>query len=163
MVVGDVALEVDGVCSFIRDGPHSEHGTDFMKRDNLQRDHLQRADQTGPVVNTDDSDGAHLSVAESSGQTLAPITVSAFSLPDIGKGGPVMVDISNFTTAKILDKRPARLESSTGASWGRCGCPGPCALSADTDKSRRLCNRSSVSQATDKIARTEASETCLRL
>jgi hypothetical protein len=35
MIFDDVALKVDGINFFIRDGPHSEHGTDFMKRDNL--------------------------------------------------------------------------------------------------------------------------------
>jgi hypothetical protein len=48
-----------------------------------------------------------LSIAESSGHTLAPTTVSASSLPDLVEGGPVMVDISNFTAAKILDERPS--------------------------------------------------------
>jgi hypothetical protein len=61
---------------------------------------LQRADQTNPVANTDDSDGAPLSIAESSGQIL----VSALSSPDLDEDGPV-IDISNFTTAKILDKQ----------------------------------------------------------
>jgi hypothetical protein len=30
------------------------------------------------------------------------------SLPDLGEGSPAMVDISNFTVAKILDERPSR-------------------------------------------------------
>jgi hypothetical protein len=72
-----------------------------------ETDKLQRANQTEPVVNTSDSDGAPLSIAESSGQTLALTTVSASSLPDLGEGGPAMVDISNFTAAKILDERPS--------------------------------------------------------
>jgi hypothetical protein len=100
VVVGDAALEVDRVGSSVRDGPFSEYGAGSMKTDSLQR-----ADQTDPVVDTDDSDGAHLSIDESSGQILAPITVSALSSPDIGEGGPVMVNISNFTTEKILGKR----------------------------------------------------------
>jgi hypothetical protein len=29
----------------------------------------------------------------------------ASAAPDLGEDGPVMVDISNFTTAKILDKQ----------------------------------------------------------
>jgi hypothetical protein len=62
---------------------------------------LRRADQTNPVANTDNSDGAPLSIAESSGQIL----VLALSSPGLGEDGPVMVDISNFTTAKILDKQ----------------------------------------------------------
>jgi hypothetical protein len=48
-----------------------------------------------------------LSIAESSGQTLALTTVSASSLPDLSEGSPVMVNISNFTTVKILDERPS--------------------------------------------------------
>jgi hypothetical protein len=86
--------------SFVRDRPHSEHGTGSVETDSLQR-----ADQTDPVVNTDDSDGPHLSIDGSSGQVLAPMTVSALSSPDIGEGGPMMINISNFTTAKILGKR----------------------------------------------------------
>jgi hypothetical protein len=50
---------------------------------------LQRADQSNPLAS-----------AESSGQIL----VSALSPPDLGEDGPVMVNISNFTTVKILDK-----------------------------------------------------------
>ena len=38
-------------------------------------------------------------------ETLASVTVSASSLPNIGDDDPVMIDISCFTTAKILDKR----------------------------------------------------------
>jgi hypothetical protein len=72
VVVGDIALEVDRAGSFVRDGPHSDHDIGPMEADNPQR-----ADQIDPVVNTDDSDEAHLSVAESSGQTLAPMTVLA--------------------------------------------------------------------------------------
>jgi hypothetical protein len=93
-------LEVDRTGSFVRDGPHSEHDIGFVKTNSRQR-----ADQTDPVVNTDDSDEAFFPIAEPSGQILAPITVSALSSPNIGEGGPAMVNISNFTTANILDKR----------------------------------------------------------
>jgi hypothetical protein len=61
----------------------------------------QRADQTGPTVNTDE---APLSIAESSEQTFGPMTVSAPSIADLGKDGPGTVKISKLTTAKILDK-----------------------------------------------------------
>jgi hypothetical protein len=103
-VVGgaDAALEVDVASSSLRDRPHNEHDTGSAETDNLQR-----ANQTEPVVNTNVSVEPPLSIAESSGQTLAPTTVSASSLPDLGEGGPVMVDISNFTAAKILDERPS--------------------------------------------------------
>jgi hypothetical protein len=98
----DAALEVDVASSSLRDRPHNEHDMGSAETDNLQR-----ANQTEPVVNINVSVEPPLSIAESSGQTLAPTTVSASSLPDLGKGGPVMVDISNFTAAKILDERPS--------------------------------------------------------
>jgi len=103
-VVGgaDTALEVDVASSSLRDRPHSEHDTGSTETDNLQK-----ANQTEPVVNTNVSVEPPLSIAESSGQTLASATVSASSLPNLGKGGPVMVDISNFTAAKVLDERPS--------------------------------------------------------
>jgi hypothetical protein len=95
-VVGgaDAALEVDAASSSLRDRPHNEHDMG-----SAETDKLQRANQTEPVVNTNISDGAP--------QTLALTTVSASSLPDLGEGGPAMVDISNFTAAKILDERPS--------------------------------------------------------
>jgi hypothetical protein len=71
----------------------------------VQTDKLQRVNQTELIINT--SDGAPLSIAEPSGQILAPTTVLASSLPDLGDDGPVVVDISNFLAAKILDKRPS--------------------------------------------------------
>src|ERR1700733_11671317 len=40
-------------------------------------------------------------------RTLALTIVSASSLRDLGEGGPVMVDISNFTAAKILNELPS--------------------------------------------------------
>ena len=72
-----------------------------------ETDNLQGANQTEPVVNTNVSGEPPLSVAESSGQTLALTTLSASSLPDLGEADLVMVDISNFTAAKILDERPS--------------------------------------------------------
>jgi hypothetical protein len=32
------------------------------------------------------------------------VTVSALALPDLGEGDPITINISYFTTAKILDK-----------------------------------------------------------
>jgi hypothetical protein len=98
----DAALKVDVASSSLRDRPHNEHDMGSAETDNLQR-----ANQTEPIVNINVSVEPPLSIAESSGQTLAPMTVSASSLPDLGEGGPVMVDISNFTAAKILDERPS--------------------------------------------------------
>ena len=43
----------------------------------------------------------HNSIVESSGQTLAPVTVSVLSLPGIGEDDPVMVDISNAVVKQL--------------------------------------------------------------
>jgi len=88
--------------SSLRGIPYNEHDMGSAETDNLQR-----ANQTEPVVNTNVSDEHPLSIAESSRQTLALTTVSASSLPDLGEGGPVVIDISNFTAAKILDEQPS--------------------------------------------------------
>jgi hypothetical protein len=71
LTAGDAAFEVDGASSFTRDS-HIQHDMGSGETGNLQR-----ADQTNPVANTDDSDGAPLSIPESSGQIL----VSALSSP----------------------------------------------------------------------------------
>jgi hypothetical protein len=74
--------------------------------DSVETDKLQGASQTAPIVNTSIFDEAPLSITESSEQTLASVTVSSLpNLPDIGEDDPVMIDISYFTTARILDKR----------------------------------------------------------
>jgi hypothetical protein len=57
----------------------------------METDDLQEARQTAPVVNTPVFDEVPLSIAESSGQTLALTTVSALNLPDLSEGGLVMV------------------------------------------------------------------------
>jgi hypothetical protein len=98
MVAGDAVLESNVASSSLRDRPYNEHDTG-------KADDLQGAGRTAPVINTPVFDEAPLSTAESSGQTLASVTVSASSLPNIGEDDPVMIDISYFTTAKILDKR----------------------------------------------------------
>ena len=100
MVAGDAASEVDGTSSVIRASPHNEHDAGSVETDN----NLQRFGETEPNVNSYDSGEARLSIADSSGQNLAPVTVSA-SLPNRDEDGPVMVNISNFTPTKILDKR----------------------------------------------------------
>jgi hypothetical protein len=99
MVAGDAVLESNVASSSLRDRPYNEHDTGSVKADDLQG-----AGWTAPVINTLIFDEAPLSTAESSGQTLASVTVSVSSLPNIGKDDPVMIDISYFTTAKILDK-----------------------------------------------------------
>jgi hypothetical protein len=101
VAAGDAVLEVDGASSSLRDRPHNEHNMG-----SVETDELQGAGRTMPVVNTSVFDEAPLSIAESSGQTLASVTVSSLpNLPDIGEDDPVMIDISYFTTARILDKR----------------------------------------------------------
>jgi hypothetical protein len=100
MVAGDAVLESNVASSSLRDRSYNGHDTGSVKVDDLQG-----AGRTAPVINTPVFDEAPLSTAESSGQTLASVTVSASSLPNIGEDDPVMIDISYFTTAKILDKR----------------------------------------------------------
>ena len=89
MVAGDGVLESNVASSSLRDRSYND---------------LQGAGRTAPVINTPVFDEAPLPTAESSGQTLASVTVSASSLSNIGEDDPVMIDISCFTTAKILDK-----------------------------------------------------------
>jgi hypothetical protein len=108
MTAGDTALEVDGTTSFIPNRSQSEHYTGSVETDNLQR-----ANQTESIVNTNSSDEVSLSIAESSEQTLAPITASGPSLPDLGEDSSAVVDISKFRTAKIVDKR----SSSSGIEY----------------------------------------------
>jgi hypothetical protein len=100
--------EVDRVNSFIHDILHNEHDTS-----SLETDMMQRIDQNGLIASTIDSDRAHLSIPESSEQTLAPMTVSASSLLDVAEDGLAIVDISKLTTAKVLDKR----SSSSGVAY----------------------------------------------
>jgi hypothetical protein len=80
--------------SVTRASPHNEHDTGPVGTDN----NLQRSGETEPNVNSYDSGEARLSISDSSGQTLAPVTVPAASLPNRDEDKPVMVDISNFTT-----------------------------------------------------------------
>jgi hypothetical protein len=89
---------------------------------------LRRSGKTKPNVNSYDSGKARLPISDSSGQTLAPATVPASSLPNCDEDGPVMVNISNFTTTKILDKQ----SSPCGVEY-RCGLE-PSWLPADLVK-----------------------------
>jgi hypothetical protein len=101
-VVGgaDAALEVDVASSSLRDRSHNEHGMGSAEIDNLQRELIRPSLSSTLMLPT----SLLPSIAESSGQTLALTTVSASSLSDLSEGGPVMVDISNFTAAKVLDE-----------------------------------------------------------
>jgi hypothetical protein len=79
----------------------------------VEAEPLHRAGQTEPIVSIDGSDEAPPSIAESSEQTLALLTAPFSSLPDLGEGGPAIVDISKFTTVTIVDK----LSSPSGVEY----------------------------------------------
>ena len=93
-------LENNVASSSFRDRSYNEHDPDSVKADDLQK-----AGRTASVINISVFDEAPFSNVEFSGQTLISMTVSASSLPNISKNDPVVIDISYFTTAKILDKR----------------------------------------------------------
>ena len=76
-------------------------------------DDPQGAGQVAPVVNTSIFGEAPFSIAEYSPET------SASSLRKIGENDPVIVNISTFTTTKILDKRssPCGVEYELEPLW----------------------------------------------
>ena len=82
------------------DDPNEYYDTGSAETDNLQK-----ANQAEPIVNTDGFHEAPPLITESSTKTISPLTASASSLPDLGEGSPAIVDISKFTTMKILNKR----------------------------------------------------------
>jgi len=100
--------EVDGNGSFVRDILHNEHNAGSLEMDNMQR-----TDQNASTASIIDSDEAHLSIPESSEQTLAPMIISASRLPDVADDGLATVEISKLMTAKVLDKR----SSSSGVEY----------------------------------------------
>jgi hypothetical protein len=68
---------------------------------------VQRVDQTEATPpNTRCSDGPSISVARSSPHSLDPATATASSLGDLDEKTLVGVNISDFTIAKVIDKRP---------------------------------------------------------
>jgi hypothetical protein len=99
MVAGGDDSEVDRGSPFIRNRPHNEYDTGSAETDNLQN-----TDQTDPIASTN---------VRFSEQTLALMTVSASSLPDVGEDGLAIVDISKLITVKVLDKR----SSSSGVEY----------------------------------------------
>jgi hypothetical protein len=127
MVAGGGDSEVDRGSSFVRNRPHNEYDTGSAETDNLRN-----TDQTDPIASINSSGEAHLSIARFSEQTLALIAVSASSLSDAGEGGLAIVDISNLTTVKILDKR----SSSSGVEY-RCELE-PLWLTADLAERARI-------------------------
>jgi hypothetical protein len=67
---------------------------------------VQRVDQTESALDTHCSDESSISVAGTSRQTRGPAAALVSSFPDLDDQNLVMVDISNFTITKIVDKRP---------------------------------------------------------
>jgi hypothetical protein len=117
MATDDGDLEVDMGSSLVRDRPHNEHGTG-----SVETGRSQNPDQTGSTVKTGptvDIDEAPLSIVESSEQTLVVMTVLASSLIDLGEDSPATIDISELTTARILNKRssPSGVEYKCERLW----------------------------------------------
>jgi hypothetical protein len=133
MVAGDHYLGINRSNPLIRDVLHSAHDTSSVETDNLQG-----TDPTDFIVNANDSEEAPLSITESSEQPLAVITASALSLITLNEDGLMMVDISKFTTIKILDKQ----SNASGVAY-ECALE-PLWLAADlVEKARmgRVCIR----------------------
>jgi hypothetical protein len=106
----EIAETPPGACN----GPYCEEddhgGNGRHDTGSVETDNLQRAAQTESIITFDE---APLSIAESSEQTLSPITASGPSLPDLGEDSLAAVDIWKFRTAKIVDKR----SSSSGIEY----------------------------------------------
>src|SRR5207248_2871373 len=120
MVAGGGDLEIDRESSFARNRSYNEYDTDSVETDNLQS-----TDQTELIASTNSSGETHLSIARSSEQTLALMTISASSLSDAGEDSPAIIDVSKLTTVKVLDKR-------SGSSRVEYKCElGPLWLAAD--------------------------------
>jgi len=103
-VVGgaDAALEIDVASSSLPDRASQRARHRFYGDGQPTESQSDRA-----YLYTNISNEPPLSIAESSGQTLTLTTVSASSLSNLSKNGPVMVDILASTIAKILDERPS--------------------------------------------------------
>jgi hypothetical protein len=78
----------------------------------VEADKLQDIDRTEPIIAASYSDEATTSVAESLDQTVASATISASDLPGLYEAASAIVDISTFTTTKIVNQRagPSRVE-----------------------------------------------------
>jgi hypothetical protein len=97
-----LAVELSEISSEIPETPGTNQSSPLV-RDNpssVEMDNLQSTDQTEFIASINDSGETHLSIARSSEQTLALMTVSASSLSDAGDDGPAIVNVSN-----VLDKR----------------------------------------------------------
>jgi hypothetical protein len=103
MVAGDTTPEVDGTSAIFSASPYNEHNSGSVETDDPQG-----AGQATPVMNISAFGEAPLSIAECSPETLALLTVtySASNLRKIDEDDLGMIKISNFTTTKVLDKRP---------------------------------------------------------
>jgi hypothetical protein len=113
--------------SSVRNKLHNEYDTGSVKMGNLRS-----TDQTVPVASTNGPGDADLSIARSSEQTLAPMTVSASGLSDVGGADLVMINISELKTGEIVDKR----SSSCGVEY-RCNLE-PLWLSTDLVKRAQM-------------------------
>jgi hypothetical protein len=119
-IAGDSILEVNGGELSIRESSHEERDAGPVEAAKLQR-----INQTESVFDPHCFDESPISVAESSRHSLALATALASRLPDLGDNPLAMVDISNFTILKFIDKKhQGRLESSTSASSSRYGLLG---------------------------------------
>ena len=66
----------------------------------VEMDNLQSTDQTELIVSINGFDKTHLSIARSSEQTLALMTISASSLSNVDEDGLAIINVS-----KILNKQ----------------------------------------------------------
>lgn len=99
-IAGDSILKVNGGELSIREASHEERGAGPVEAAKPQI-----TNQTESVFDPHCFDESPISVAESSRYSLALATASASRLPDLGDNPLAMIDISNFTILKIIDKK----------------------------------------------------------
>jgi hypothetical protein len=92
--------EGDGSEASSRDTSYSKHNAG-----SVEVGKMQQTDRSESGIETRCLDNASSSVAECSGETLAPTTVFASSSRDLGESRPAIVDVSTFTIVEILGKR----------------------------------------------------------
>jgi hypothetical protein len=111
--VGILAVELSESSPEILEAPGTDRSSPLV-RDNahdpssVEMDNLQSTDQTDVIASINGSGETHLSIARSSEQTLALMTISASSLSGAGEDGPAIINVS-----KVLDKR----SSSSGVEY----------------------------------------------
>src|SRR2546423_4011004 len=99
-VAGDGVPEGDGSEASSRDTSYSKHDAG-----SVEVGKMQQTDRSESGIETRCLDNASSSVAECSGETLAPKTVFASSSRDLGESRPAIVDVSTFTIVEILGKQ----------------------------------------------------------